>query len=79
MVKVENKKQSWIYYSAQSRWLRILAKPNRLAWIAALSLSLCWVVDVCGECKYSAGGLAGGQAGRAGEEDGDQHGRGAES
>ena len=35
-------------------------------------------MDVCAECKYSEYGLEG-QGGRAGEEDGDQHGRGAES
>ena len=34
-------------------------------------------MDVCAECKYTASGVAG-QGARAGEEDGDQHGRGAE-
>ena len=42
-----------------------------------LSLSRLELVDVCAESKYSVSGLAG-RAVQAGDEDGDQHGRGAE-
>ena len=58
--------------------LSLVAKPNLLAWTVALSLAFL-LVDVCAECKYSAVSGLGGQGGQgAGEEDGDQHGRGAE-